>query len=155
MRYAATHKEETREKLIESSRALAKKGGFETTGVDALMKAIGLTGGAFYSHFRSKDELFAAIVERARERHPPTRGLIDCETAEGHALLALRVGIDAVIYKGPAVMAAKLAAIAAADGRRVVAERPPALALHRERDMAAACRRWLGDDPAAGPDACN
>ena len=47
MRYAATHKEETREKLIESSRALAKKGGFETTGVDALMKAIGLTGGAF------------------------------------------------------------------------------------------------------------
>lgn len=67
MRYAATHKEETREKLIESSRALAKKGGFETTGVDALMKAIGLTGGAFYSHFRSKDELFAAIVERELE----------------------------------------------------------------------------------------
>ncbi|WP_374441797.1 hypothetical protein [Stella sp.] len=99
--------------------------------------------------------MFAAIVERARERHPPTRGLIDCETAEGHALLALRVGIDAVVYKGPAAVRAKLAAIAAADGRRVVAERPPALALHREKDMAAACRRWLGDDPAAGPDARN
>ena len=41
MRYAATHKEETREKLIESSRALAKKGGFETTGVDAADSAWG------------------------------------------------------------------------------------------------------------------
>jgi TetR/AcrR family transcriptional repressor of nem operon len=64
MRYAKTHKEATREKLIDSSRAIAKKGGFGATGVDALMAAIGLTGGAFYSHFRSKGELFAALVER-------------------------------------------------------------------------------------------
>ena len=28
MRYAPNHKEETREKLLESSRAIAKKGGF-------------------------------------------------------------------------------------------------------------------------------
>ncbi|CAN5867976.1 TetR/AcrR family transcriptional regulator [soil metagenome] len=64
MRYSATHKQETRDKLIDSSRAIAKKGGFDTTGVDALMGAIGLTGGAFYSHFGSKGELFAALVER-------------------------------------------------------------------------------------------
>jgi len=37
---------------------------FSTVGVDGLMKAIGLSGGAFYSHFSSKDELFASIVER-------------------------------------------------------------------------------------------
>lgn len=64
MRYATNHKQETREKLLASSRAIAKKGGFTSTGVDALMSAIGLTGGAFYSHFGSKGELFAAIVER-------------------------------------------------------------------------------------------
>jgi TetR/AcrR family transcriptional regulator, transcriptional repressor for nem operon len=64
MRYAKSHKEETREKLLESSRAIAKKDGFSSTGVDALMSAIGLTGGAFYSHFGSKGELFAALVER-------------------------------------------------------------------------------------------
>lgn len=64
MRYSNTHKEETREKLLDSSRAIAKKGGFDSTGVDALMAAIGLTGGAFYSHFGSKNELFAALVER-------------------------------------------------------------------------------------------
>lgn len=64
MRYSASHKQETKEKLIDSSAVLAKRAGFSTVGVDALMKAIGLSGGAFYNHFSSKDELFASIVER-------------------------------------------------------------------------------------------
>lgn len=63
MRYSSTHKQETREKLLDSSRAIAKSGGFGSTGIDALMAAIGLTGGAFYSHFGSKAELFAEILE--------------------------------------------------------------------------------------------
>lgn len=67
MRYSATHKQETRDKLLNSSRAIAKKGGFGTTGVDALMSAIGLTGGAFYSHFGSKADLFAAVIEKELE----------------------------------------------------------------------------------------
>jgi AcrR family transcriptional regulator len=64
MRYSASHKLETRQRLLESSAVSAKKSGFSTVGVDGLMKAIGLSGGAFYSHFSSKDELFASIVER-------------------------------------------------------------------------------------------
>ncbi len=63
MRYAKTHKDETRQKLLDSSRAIAKKGGFKATGVDALMASIGLTGGAFYSHFPSKQALFEALVQ--------------------------------------------------------------------------------------------
>lgn len=63
MRYANTHKDETRKKLLASSRAIAKKGGFNSTGVDALMSSIGLTGGAFYSHFPSKQALFEALIE--------------------------------------------------------------------------------------------
>lgn len=62
MRYSPEHKAQTREKLVKSSAALAKQGGFTTTGVDALMKAIGLSGGAFYAHFASKEALFAEIV---------------------------------------------------------------------------------------------
>ena len=62
MRYPAKHKEETRRKLVESARALTKREGFGQTGVDALMKSIGLTGGAFYGHFDSKDDLFAEMV---------------------------------------------------------------------------------------------
>ncbi|MCP2020132.1 TetR/AcrR family transcriptional regulator [Pseudomonas laurylsulfatiphila] len=64
MRYSVSHKLETRQRLLESSALSAKKSGFSTVGVDGLMKAIGLSGGAFYSHFSSKDELFASIVER-------------------------------------------------------------------------------------------
>jgi AcrR family transcriptional regulator len=64
MRYPSTHKEETRKKLIGSARAIAKRGGFGTTGVDELMASIGLTGGAFYGHFPSKDALFAELVEQ-------------------------------------------------------------------------------------------
>ncbi|MCU1771694.1 MULTISPECIES: TetR/AcrR family transcriptional regulator [Pseudomonas] len=64
MRYSAGHKLETREKLLNSSALSAKRSGFSTVGVDGLMKAIGLSGAAFYSHFSSKDALFTAIVER-------------------------------------------------------------------------------------------
>jgi len=64
MRYSASHKLETREKLLHSSALSAKRSGFSTVGVDGLMKAIGLSGAAFYSHFSSKNELFTAIVER-------------------------------------------------------------------------------------------
>jgi len=64
MRYPSTHKEETRKKLIGSARAIAKRGGFGTTGVDELMGSIGLTGGAFYGHFPSKEALFAELVEQ-------------------------------------------------------------------------------------------
>ena len=62
MRYPASHKEETRKKLVASARALTKREGFGQTGVDALMKNIGLTGAAFYGHFDSKDDLFAEMV---------------------------------------------------------------------------------------------
>ena len=62
MRYSSTHKQEVREKLLASSRAIAKGGGFDATGVDALMGAIGMTGGAFYSHFPSKQALFEALI---------------------------------------------------------------------------------------------
>lgn len=68
MRYAPSHKQETREKLLSRSREIAKTAGFDSTGVDAFMKAIGLTGGAFYTHFGSKGELFAAMIERELEQ---------------------------------------------------------------------------------------
>lgn len=63
MRYSPNHKEETRARLLASSKAIAKKGGFESSGIDALMSAIGLTGGAFYNHFPSKQALFEELIQ--------------------------------------------------------------------------------------------
>jgi AcrR family transcriptional regulator len=68
MRYAPTHKEEARSRLVEVTGALAKQKGFAATGVDGLMAAAGMTSGAFYSHFRSKGELLEAIVAHELQR---------------------------------------------------------------------------------------
>lgn len=70
MRYSNEHKQQTRERLLASSGALAKRGGFASTGVAGLMKAIGLTGGAFYNHFPSKDDLFTEVVRQELSNSP-------------------------------------------------------------------------------------
>lgn len=63
MRYQPGHKDEKRKELLKASGALAKQNGFAATGVDALMKAAGVTSGAFYSHFESKSDLLKALIE--------------------------------------------------------------------------------------------
>ncbi len=73
MRYSHEHKKQTRERLLASSGALAKRGGFSSTGVAGLMKAIGLTGGAFYNHFPSKDDLFTEVVRQELCNSPLAR----------------------------------------------------------------------------------
>lgn len=73
MRYSTEHKQQTRERLLASSGALAKRGGFSSTGVAGLMKAIGLTGGAFYNHFPSKDDLFTEVVRQELCNSPLAR----------------------------------------------------------------------------------
>lgn len=73
VRYSTEHKQQTRDKLLASSGALAKRGGFASTGVAGLMKAIGLTGGAFYNHFPSKDDLFTEVVRQELCNSPLAR----------------------------------------------------------------------------------
>jgi len=73
VRYSTDHKQQTRDKLLASSGALAKRGGFASTGVAGLMKAIGLTGGAFYNHFPSKDDLFTEVVRQELCNSPLSR----------------------------------------------------------------------------------
>ncbi len=68
MRYSHKHKEDTRARLLEAAGALVKQKGFAATGVDGLMAAAGLTSGAFYSHFRSKNQLLEAIIQNELER---------------------------------------------------------------------------------------
>lgn len=63
MRYPPEYKAKARQKVVETAGALAKKQGFGTTGVDALMSAAGFTTGAFYSHFGSREALLKAIVD--------------------------------------------------------------------------------------------
>ncbi len=61
-RYDAEHKAETRRRIIETAGRRLKQDGIDGSGVAALMTDAGLTNGAFYAHFGSKDDLVANVV---------------------------------------------------------------------------------------------
>ncbi|WP_244210721.1 TetR/AcrR family transcriptional regulator [Amycolatopsis kentuckyensis] len=62
MRYAKEHKLETRRRIVESAGRRLKRGGIDGSGVATLMADAGLTNGAFYAHFGSKEDLVATAV---------------------------------------------------------------------------------------------
>ena len=61
-RYDPARKESTRRRILETAGRLFKQNGIDGTGIAALMADAGLTNGAFYTHFRSKEELVAAVI---------------------------------------------------------------------------------------------
>ncbi|MER7690423.1 TetR/AcrR family transcriptional regulator [Streptomyces sp. NPDC097610] len=62
MRYRKEHKQATRQRIIEAAGRRFKRDGIDSSGITTLMKDAGLTNGAFYTHFTSKDELVATAV---------------------------------------------------------------------------------------------
>lgn len=83
-RYPSDHKDATRQRIVETAGRRLKRNGIDGSGVAALMKDAGLTNGAFYAHFSSKEDLVAtAIAEQLREQRllladiPPGRAGIE------------------------------------------------------------------------------
>lgn len=62
MRYPAEETAAKHERIVEEASRLFRERGFENVSVGEVMKAAGLTHGAFYAHFGSKEELQAAAV---------------------------------------------------------------------------------------------
>jgi TetR/AcrR family transcriptional repressor of nem operon len=65
MRYSQDHKAQTHQRIIKEASARFRKDGIGATGLQPLMKALGLTHGGFYSHFKSKDELVEKALQEA------------------------------------------------------------------------------------------
>jgi len=65
MRYPASQTAEKHEKILKEAARLFRERGFDGAGVAEIMKAAGLTHGAFYAHFASKEALEAEAVESA------------------------------------------------------------------------------------------
>lgn len=61
-RYGPEHKRATRQRIIETAGRRLKRDGIDGSGVTTLMTDAGLTNGAFYAHFASKEELVATAV---------------------------------------------------------------------------------------------
>jgi TetR/AcrR family transcriptional regulator, transcriptional repressor for nem operon len=72
-RYGKQHKQATRRRIIAAAGRRLKQDGIDGSGVAALMADAGLTNGAFYAHFASKDDLVATALgdqlDEQRERY--------------------------------------------------------------------------------------
>jgi TetR/AcrR family transcriptional repressor of nem operon len=82
-RYDTEHKSATRRRILETAGRRFKQDGIDGSGIATLMADAGLTNGAFYAHFQSKDDLVANVVaEELRLQRERISGL-----AAGHAAL--------------------------------------------------------------------
>jgi TetR/AcrR family transcriptional regulator, transcriptional repressor for nem operon len=62
MRYGKDHKQVTRQRIVEAAGRRFKEDGIDGAGVAAVMADAGLTNGAFYGHFTSKEDLVANVL---------------------------------------------------------------------------------------------
>ncbi|WP_129788153.1 TetR/AcrR family transcriptional regulator [Promicromonospora panici] len=67
VRYTKEHKQETRQRIIATAGRRIKRDGIDGSGVATLMKDAGLTNGAFYAHFSSKDDLVDTAIANELE----------------------------------------------------------------------------------------
>lgn len=65
MAWQATHKETSKNRILESAALLFTQHGFEQISIDQVMKKAALTRGAFYSHFSSKSDLYSQAIGTA------------------------------------------------------------------------------------------
>ena len=72
----------TREQIVEAADRLFYEQGFEATSFADLAGAVGLSRGNFYYHFKTKDEILAAVISLRLEN---TRAMLDAWEAESSA----------------------------------------------------------------------
>src|SRR5438046_7194455 len=70
MRYGKDQKQATRQRILEAAGRRFKQDGIDGAGVATLMSDAGLTNGAFYAHFASKEDLVANVLaDQLRAQH--------------------------------------------------------------------------------------
>ncbi len=67
MRYKAGQKDETRGRVLAAAGRGFRRHGYAGIGVDGLARAAGVTSGAFYGHFPSKESAFEAVLAAGLE----------------------------------------------------------------------------------------
>lgn len=107
--------EETKKRLIETARQLFQEQGFENVNVASIVEAAGVSKGAFYVHFESKDALTAILINDYVDEtdldyksyleaiHPatPISDILIALTGKIADVIACKIGCDhmKVLYK--------------------------------------------------------
>jgi len=68
MRYRKGQREETRQHIIDVAAKRFREDGIAAAGIARLMADAGLTNGAFYTHFESKEDLVRETLRETQER---------------------------------------------------------------------------------------
>ena len=89
MRYDASHKQQTRERVLKEAAKAIRAEGPHRIGVAGVMARAGLTQGGFYAHFASKDDLVDAAIgqmfeESAARLRDETEGKSPAQALAGY-----------------------------------------------------------------------
>jgi len=87
MRYSKDHKQATRQRILEAAGRRFKRDGIDGAGLATVMADAGLTNGAFYTHFSSKEDLVANVLA---EQLRAQRQSLDAEPSD-------RAGLEAFV----------------------------------------------------------
>jgi TetR/AcrR family transcriptional regulator, transcriptional repressor for nem operon len=87
MRYSKDHKQASRQRILEAAGRRFKRDGIDGAGLATVMADAGLTNGAFYAHFSSKEDLVANVLA---EQLRAQRQSLDAEPSD-------RAGLEAFV----------------------------------------------------------
>jgi AcrR family transcriptional regulator len=83
MRYEKGHKDSTRQRIVEVASRQFREHGVAAVGIAGIMSDAGLTNGAFYAHFDSKEDLVREVLSHAGFRNKLSRAAENGTGLEG------------------------------------------------------------------------
>jgi len=100
-RVSDAHRAARRELVLEAARRTFSENGFHATSMDDVIRASGLSAGAVYQYFRSKDELIAAAAAEALGALRHTLDTLDDESSQDPATTLVTVLKSWPLTPGP------------------------------------------------------
>lgn len=85
----AAAKDASHERIVGAAARAIRRSGYDGTGVADIMKAAGLTHGAFYAHFASRNAMLAEAADRAGAESVAQAGKVVAAVPPGQALASL------------------------------------------------------------------
>jgi len=85
----AAAKDATHERIVSVAARAIRRSGYDGTGVADIMKEAGLTHGAFYSHFTSREAMLAEAAKRACAESAATAAEVVAAVPQGKALASM------------------------------------------------------------------
>ena len=82
MPYTKEHKQRSKDRILNSAVKLFSQRGFNKVSIDEIMQYAGMTRGAFYAHFHSKEELYAEAIMAASKKSKIYEAIEKCMEGE-------------------------------------------------------------------------